>query len=444
MNIHFIGIGGISMSGLAAISLAQGHIVSGSDAGSKNALVELKQKGATVANGHSPENIKPNTELVVYTAAIKHDNPELIQAKKLGIKTQERSEFLGQIMNHYSNSYAVSGTHGKTSTTSMLTSILLEAAKDPTVLVGGNIPAIGGNVRIGNSEHFVAEACEYVDSFLQFFPKTTIILNIEKDHLDYFSGIEHIKNSFLRFAKNTKEGGFIIANGDDDNVHSALQNETVIFFGFKETNDAKIVDLTMDGESSTYSIKYDNQTLGPFVIHIPGVHNVYNSVAAILSAYKNGFELLDIQKGIFNYKGVGRRFEYKGSYHDAKIYDDYAHHPTEIKTTLNAASKLQKNRLIAVFQPHTFTRTKELLDDFVTSFDNADLTIITNIYPSREIDTGLIHSKDLVQKMDPEKTLYLGTLPEVVEYLKNNLHPNDLCFTIGAGNVNEVADSLLK
>lgn len=444
MNIHFIGIGGISMSGLAAISLNQGHNVSGSDSGSSCILTELENKGAIIKKGHSPENINSNINLVVYTAAIRQDNPELVHAKKLGIQTQERAEFLGLIMSHYENSYGISGTHGKTSTTSMLTSILLETASDPTILVGGNLDLIGGNVRVGSSNDFVAEACEYVDSFLQFFPKTTVILNIEEDHLDYFSGLDQIKNSFLQFAKNTKEGGNVIANGDDENVYSALESENVLFFGFKEHNTAIISNLVQEPEKSTYHINYAGKKLGPFIINIPGVHNIYNSAAAILSAYKNNLPLEKIQSGIANYTGVGRRFEFKGEFNNAKIYDDYAHHPTEIKTTLEAAVKLHKNRLIAVFQPHTFTRTKELLKEFSNAFDKADLTIITDIYPSREIDTGLVHTLDLVQIMNSEKTLYLGSFSEVVDYLKANLQEDDLCFTIGAGNVNEIADTLLK
>ncbi|MGL5439442.1 MAG: UDP-N-acetylmuramate--L-alanine ligase [Filifactoraceae bacterium] len=443
MNIHFIGIGGISMSGLAAISLNQGHKVSGSDNATNNILADLQKKGAIIKKGHSIDNIDNKIDLVVYTAAIKKDNPELLQAKNLGIKTQERSEFLGHIMENYNKSYAIAGTHGKTSTTSMLSSILLEAKSDPTILVGGYLPIINGNVRVGNSENFVAEACEYVDSFLEFYPKTSIILNIEEDHLDYFTDIEQIKDSFYKFADNTKKEGTIIANGDNDNVYFALKSKRPIFFGFNERNQAQILELKQNQESSSYFILYENKKLGPFTINIPGIHNVYNSVAAIMASYKNNISQDVIQNGISKYNGVKRRFEYKGDFKGARIYDDYAHHPTEIKATLETASKLDKNRLIAIFQPHTFTRTKELLDEFSTSFNNADLTIITDIYPSRELDTGIVHSLDLVKKMDKTKTIYLSGFQDVENYLKNNLEENDLCFTIGAGNIDEIYNNLL-
>ncbi len=448
MKIHFIGIGGISMSGLAHVCINLGYEVSGSDKTMSSSLQKLINEGATVYIGHDESQLSIDTDLVVYTAAVKEDNPELSKARKLNLNIIDRAQFLGDIMKKYENSIAIAGTHGKTTTTSMTTVVFNANNEDPTVLVGGNLSVIGGNVRIGDSEVFITEACEYVDSFLKFYPKIAIILNLEEDHLDYFSGLEQIQTSFAKFASQVKQDGYIIANGDDENIIKALENvdKTKIYFGRNENCQALIHDEIYNPSGyATFSLSMEGKSIGRFTLQVPGKHNVLNATAAILSAYVSNLPLTAIKDGIESYSGVGRRFEYKGEVNGIKVYDDYAHHPTEVAATLSAAKMIKHHILYTVFQPHTYTRTKELLDRFAVSFQDSDVVIISDIYASREKDPGNIHSRDLVEaiKKSGKDALYLGSLDEVQNYLGSVLKPEDIVFTIGAGDVYTLGESLL-
>lgn len=449
MNIHFIGIGGISMSALAEICLNKGYTVSGSDMNDSYLLDNLRSQGANIYIGQKRENISDNIDMVVYTAAIHPDNQELVAAKEKNILTMDRAAFLGQVMREYKNSIAVSGTHGKTSTTSMLSTIFEYAKLDPTILVGGNLSVIGGNVKIGSSDHFITEACEYVDSFLNFNPKISIVLNIEEDHLDYFSGLNEIKASFNKFGKLLPADGYFIINGDDSNTTDILHEvkATTIKYGTNTSNDAVIKNISFnDNGYGIFELEYKGNDLGRFELSVPGLHNIYNATAAIMTAYVSNLELEVIRKNISLYKGVGRRFETKGYYNDVLVIDDYAHHPTELKATLAAANKLKKSKLWCVFQPHTYTRTKSLLDSFAEAFYSADKVIITDIYAAREDDPGDIHAKDLVEKLYQNNVdvTYISKFEDIAEYLRKNTESNDLVITAGAGPIFQVAEMLVE
>lgn len=449
MNIHFIGIGGISMSALAEICLNKGYNVSGSDIGKSAMTEKLQAQGAKIYIGQKKENIVDGLDIVVYTAAIHPDNEELITAKNKNILTINRATFLGQIMREYKNSIAVSGTHGKTTTTSMLSTIFCSTNLDPTILVGGNLKSIGGNVKIGNSQNFITEACEYTDSFLNFNPKIAIVLNIEEDHLDYFSGIEEIKASFNKFGKLLPKDGHFIINGDSPNTDGILHDvkASVIKYGKDSSNDVIISNIHFsDNGSGSFDLSYFGKNLGNFQLSVPGVHNIYNATSAIIVSLVSGISVEDIKASITKYTGVGRRFEIKGTYNDALIVDDYAHHPTELKATLAASKKLKKSTLWCVFQPHTYSRTKSLLNEFGEAFYSADKVIITDIYAAREDDPGDIHSKDLVEKLyhNNVDVTYISKFEDIVKYLKENIQPNDLLITAGAGPVYQIGEMLLK
>ncbi|MGL4797093.1 MAG: UDP-N-acetylmuramate--L-alanine ligase [Paraclostridium sp.] len=449
MNIFFIGVGGISMSALAKICLNKGYNVFGSDSSDSYLLDNLRAEGAHIYVGHKKEHITDDIDMVVYTAAVKADNEELVAAKEKNKLIINRAAFLGQIMREYQNSIAVSGTHGKTSTTSMLSTIFEYAKLDPTILVGGNLSTIGGNVKIGKSENFITEACEYVDSFLNFNPKISIVLNIEEDHLDYFSGLDEIKASFNKFGKLLPYDGYFIINGDDDNAKDVLHEikATVIKYGQNEGNNALIKDVRFTEEGyGLFRIDYNGNDLGEFKVSVPGLHNIYNATGAILAALVSGVDLEIIRENIALYSGVGRRFEVKGKYNDALIVDDYAHHPTELKATLSAAKKIKKNNLWCIFQPHTYTRTKSLLNEFSDAFYAADKVIITDIYAAREKDPGDIHSKDLVDKLYQNNVdvVYISEFEDIVKHLQENVSANDLVITAGAGPIYRVGEMLLE
>lgn len=449
MKIHFIGIGGISMSALAEICLNKGYKVSGSDSNESYLLDKLRSQGANIFIGHEKEHLADDVDMVVYTAAVHDDNAELIAAREKNKLVVNRATFLGQIMREYKNSIAISGTHGKTSTTSMLSTIFQYADLDPTILVGGNLSSIGGNVKIGNSDHFITEACEYVDSFLNFNPKISTVLNIEEDHLDYFSGLDEIKASFNKFGKLLPKDGYFIINGDDENTNDILHDvkATVIKYGTNLGNDALIKNISFNEKGhGIFEIELNGKNLGVFELSVPGLHNIYNATAAILVAYVSNIELELIRENIKSYSGVGRRFEVKGKYNDALIVDDYAHHPTELKATLSAAKKMKKSKLWCIFQPHTYTRTKSLLNEFAEAFYSADKVIITDIYAARENDPGDIHSKDLVEKLyqNHVDVAYISKFEDIVDYLRDNVSSNDLVITAGAGPIYKVAEELVE
>ncbi|NLK22148.1 MAG: UDP-N-acetylmuramate--L-alanine ligase [Epulopiscium sp.] len=448
-KVHFIGIGGISMSGLAEILLKKGFKVSGSDMKNSKIINHLEEVGVNFHLGHLASNIKNDIDFVVHTAAIKDDNPELIEARQRNLKVLDRAELLGQIMKNFPYSIAVSGTHGKTTTTSMLSHILLQAKKDPTISVGGILDVIKGNIRTGNSEYFITEACEYYDSFLKLHPYIGIILNVDEDHLDYFKDINHIRESFITFAKRIPESGALIINGDIENLHSILDevNCKIITFG---TDSNRVMWTAVNIEYTekawgSFDLFYDGKCMGRVSLSVPGIHNIYNALAACAAAYILNISIEDIIRGLKNYTGTCQRFEIKGNLKGVTVVDDYAHHPTEIKATLAVANHYPHNTLWCVFQPHTYTRTKAFLKDFAVALKEADKIILTDIYAAREKDLGEIHSKDLLNELEilGKEAYYFSDFENIENFILENCVPGDLLITMGAGDVNTIGDDLL-
>ncbi len=453
MNIHFIGIGGIGMSALAMICLNRGFGVSGSDCRESEMTENLRSAGAAIHIGHKSTNVCDDVDTVVYTAAVSPENAEIKSAAAKGIRLLDRAEFLGLLMKEYNNCIAISGTHGKTSTTSMVSVIFQSCNLDPTILVGGNLSCIGGNVRVGQSQNFITEACEYVDSFLKFHPKIAVITNIDADHLDYFKDIDHIKSSFGKFASLVPKSGYLVANGDDDNIKDMLSkysggiNAHILKYGFSDSNDAVIKDVFFDDIGlGSFSISMGGKNLGPFSLSVPGTHNVLNAAAAILSSLFGGVGENEIASPLKTYRGVGRRFERKGSLNGVQFIDDYAHHPTEITATLSAAKNFCKGKLWCIFQPHTYTRTKLLLEEFSNSFADADNVIISDIYAAREKDSGMIHSKDLVNMIleNGGCAIYMQSFEDIASHVALNAASGDMVITMGAGDVYKINDIILK
>ena len=448
IHVHFMGIGGISMSGLAMILMDRGFTVTGSDSNKSSLTEELEAKGAKIFYSQVAGNITKDIDLLVYTAAISPDNEELLAAKSMGIECMTRANLLGEIMDNYASSITICGTHGKTTTTSMISHILLAAAKDPTITVGGILKAIGGNFRLGTSDYFVAEACEYTNSFHSFFPRYNIILNIEEDHLDFFKDINDIRASFRRFASNTKEDGIIFVNESIENHEEITDGlgRRVVTFGFSKNADCHPVNLTYDASGcGHFTAVYKDKELGKIDLSIPGEHNVSNSLSAIALTAELGIGFDDIAGGLSAFGGADRRFQKKGMLGGITIMDDYAHHPTEISATLSAAKKVDADRVIVVFQPHTYTRTKAFLDEFAKALSVADLVVLADIYAAREKNTIGISSLDLKKKIDELGTecVYLPTFDEIEKFLLKNCMNRDLLITMGAGNIVEVGEHLL-
>lgn len=447
-HVHFVGIGGISMSALALILKNLGYNISGSDMKTSNITDNLSKKDIPIYIGHASSNVA-GADLVVYTAAIKQDNPEIINAKSLNIQTIERSTLLGEIMKKYKYSIGVSGTHGKTTTTSMISLILLSANYDPTIAVGGEVISIGGNLKLGNSEYFVTEACEYVESFLKFHPYIGIILNIDEDHLDYFKDIEHITNAFVSYAKLIPENGFLIINNDDSRAQRVINQSScnIVSYGINSPSNFTARNIIFDLNGlPEFDVFMTNTHIGSIKLSIPGIHNVYNALAAIACAMSLGVNFEDCTNGLSNFVGVKRRFEIKGTFDKVTVIDDYAHHPTEVKATLSAALKYPHNKIWCIFQPHTYTRTKALLKEFSEAFYDVDKIIIIDIYAAREKDPGDIHSKDLVEKLknNGKDAIYINNTEDVCKYILENSNENDVVITMGAGDVCKVGDMLLK
>lgn len=449
-KIYFCGIGGISMSGLAELMCKKGFKVCGSDIKSTEITQHLESLGIKIFIGQKSENITQDIDLFINTAAIKNDNPEMLTAKHYNIPTIERSYFLGMIMKNYKYASAVAGTHGKTTTTSMLSHILLEADKDPTISVGGILDSIHGNMRIGESQYFITEACEYCDSFLEFFPYIGIILNIEEDHLDYFKDINHIRRSFIKFAQLIPKDGALIINGEIENleeINSKLVCKIITFGSDKNKVMWTANNITYNAKGiGTFDIIYKGDFVGKVTLGVPGIHNIYNALAATATAYEQGINIETIIRGLHAFSGTHRRFEYKGKINGLTIIDDYAHHPTEIKATLSVATKYKHNKLWCVFQPHTYTRTKAFLDDFSKSFDDVDNIIITDIYAAREKNNIGIHSIDLVEKIRKrgKEVQYIRSFSDIEHYIMENCHEGDLLITMGAGDVYFIGEKLLK
>lgn len=450
IHVHFIGIGGISMSGLAEILLEENFTISGSDMNASAMTDKLASLGAQVMIGQKAENITDDIDLVVYTAAIHPDNPEYKAVVAHNIPMLTRAELLGQMMDNYKNPIAVSGTHGKTTTTSMLSHILLAAHRDPTISVGGILDAIGGNIRVGKSDILVTEACEYTNSYHSFNPVISIILNVEEDHMDFFKDLAEIQESFHTFAKKLPAGGLLVVNGDMDCVDLVTKDVAadIVTFGMKGkdlTYTATNISYDERGNGS-YDLVEKGEVIDRISLHVNGVHNIMNSLSVIAVARRLGVAMDDIKKGLLAFGGTKRRFEYKGERNGFTIIDDYAHHPTEIAATLQAAQKYPHNELWCIFQPHTYTRTMAFLDDFAKSLSLSDHVIVTDIYAAREKDLGQVHSKDIVSRMEQYDVdvHYISSFEDIEDFVLKNCKNNDLLITMGAGNVVDIGENLLK
>jgi UDP-N-acetylmuramate--alanine ligase len=448
-RVHLTGIGGASMSGLAEILVYQGYIVTGSDERPSPVLQKLEKAGIRVTIGHYAENVA-GADLLVYTAAVRPDNIELITASRAGIPCIDRATLLGELMKKYPMSFAVSGTHGKTTTTSMISMIMLEEGLDPTIHIGGELAAIGGSTRIGGSEYFVAEACEYSGSFLKFYPRVAVILNVEYDHVDYFKNIDEVKRAFHSFAGLVPGNGHIVVNGDDEIALDALNGIScdITTFGINDSSNtwsASNIEFD-DMGCASYTLLYMGNPATEIRLKVPGIHNVSNSLAAIAACSLAGCSVSSAAKALLKFTGTCRRFEIKGVSEGITVVDDYAHHPSEIAATLKAAAKYNHSRIWCVFQPHTYSRTIGLMDDFTRSFDNADFVILTDIYAARETDTGEVHSSTLAEKIARrgKKAVYIKDFDSIVELLDKNVSSGDLVITMGAGDVYKVGDMFLE
>ena len=449
IHVHFIGIGGISMSGLAEILLEEGFTISGSDAKQSALTDSLAKKGATIYIGQKASNLSIRPALVIYTAAIREDNEEFKAAVDAGIPMLSRAELLGQIMDNYEKSIAVAGTHGKTTTTSMISQILLVAKADPTISVGGILESIGGNIRVGGSEVFITEACEYTNSFLHFHPKYSIITSVEAEHLDFFKDIDDIRRSFHEFAGNTSHDGVLIINGQIEALDQITNNLScsVTTYGLCENDDFYAKNITYnDHACGTYTLMHKTEDLGTISLSVPGKHNVSNSLAAIALCLNLGLPLDVIKKGLLQFGGTKRRFEYKGTKNGITVIDDYAHHPTEVAATLTAARNYPHGRIICVFQPHTYSRTKAFLSDFARVLSMADIVVLADIYAAREKNTIGISSKDLLAELQKngQESYYFPSFDEIETFLSEKCINNDLLITMGAGDVYLIGEHLLQ
>ncbi|MCI7323678.1 MAG: UDP-N-acetylmuramate--L-alanine ligase [Lachnospiraceae bacterium] len=448
VHVHFIGIGGISMSGLAEILLEKGFTISGSDAKESDLTRTLATKGARIFYGQKAENIIPGIDVVVYTAAIHPDNPEFAEAQKQQLPMLSRAELLGEIMDNFANSVAIAGTHGKTTTTSMMSEILLAAKADPTITVGGILPSIGGNLRVGSSDIFVSEACEYTNSFLNFRPKYSIILNVEAEHLDFFKDLADIRCSFRKFAGNTPADGATIINGEITDYTDLVTGlpQQIITYGFDPSFDFYAEDLTYDDKACpSFTAMHQGKKLVDITLSVPGRHNAANALAAIACATTMGISPENIAAGLDSFHGADRRFQYKGCVDGVTIIDDYAHHPTEIAATLTAAQNYPHKRLVLVFQPHTYSRTKAFLEDFADVLSMADVVVLADIYAAREQNTFGISSRDILSRLQAKGTeaYYFPSFEEIEKFLLKNCVNQDLLITMGAGNVVEIGEALL-
>lgn len=449
-NIHMIGIGGVSMSGIAAILKNWGFTVTGSDTSDSESVQNLLKNGIKVVIGHSLEDVA-KSDVVVYSAAIKQDDPEMLEAKKHHIPTIERADFLGELTRCYQDTICISGTHGKTTTTSMISLCFLEGLKDPSIQVGAFLKQIDGNYKVGNSEHFIIEACEYVESFLKFSPKAEIILNIDNDHLDYFKTFENIKKAFIKYVELLPADGILVINADDVNCLE-LPNHTntkAITYGIQNENAdfvAKNITFSDDGFAK-FDAYYQENLLDTIKLSVPGIHNVLNALACISLCMEYGISIQTIKIALAKFTGAHRRFEYKGKIDGkASVYDDYGHHPTEIRATANSLMNKKYHESWVVFQPHTYSRTKNLLDDFAKALLAFDHVIVLDIYAAREKNTYGITSKDLVDKIISfgKKANYIPDFEECTSYIKQNIKDKDIVITLGAGTVTQIGPMLVN
>lgn len=448
IHVYFMGIGGISMSGLAEILLEEGFTISGSDMKESALTIQLEEKGVHINYSQVASNITSDIDLIVYTAAIREDNEEWMAARDIGLPMLTRAQLLGQIMDNYSNSIAVAGTHGKTTTTSMVSQVLLEANTDPTITVGGILSAIGGNLRVGNSEVFISEACEYTNSFLNFRPKYSIILNVEAEHLDFFKDLDDVRASFKKFVANTRPDGATIINGEIEHYEELIEGHphSIVTYGFDARFDFYAENISFDENAcGVFTAMHHGKELMQVHLNVPGKHNISNALAVIALA-----TLMDIPQdallfGLRKFGGANRRFQYKGTINGVTVIDDYAHHPTEIAATLSAAANYPHKRLVLVFQPHTYSRTHAFLHEFADILSQVDVLVLADIYAAREKNTIGISSKDLLALVQEKgcESYYFPSFEEIEKFLLKNCMNGDLLITMGAGNVVEIGEALL-
>ncbi|MCT4632269.1 MAG: UDP-N-acetylmuramate--L-alanine ligase [Firmicutes bacterium] len=447
-NIHMIGIGGIGVSGLAKILMDNGFKVSGSDIKKSFLTEELKEMGATIFIGHDEKNAQ-DADVVVYTSAVSEENPELKYARDNNILTYDRAEMLGKIAQDYKTTIAIAGTHGKTTTTSMLAQVMETSELDPTILIGGVLEFIKGNTKIGSNKFLLTEACEYKRNFLKIHPDIAVILNVDEDHLDYYENIEEIIGAFEDYVKSVPKKGLVIINKDDHNSRRLIPHvpSQLITIG-----------ITMDGDYMGKNITFNEFGYPQFDVYkgeelittiklgVPGQHNIYNALCCIATAHHLGADVEKMAEALSSFIGAKRRQDIKGKMDDVLIIDDYAHHPTEIKSTLNAVSKMPHNKIWTIFQPHTYTRTKELLHEFGSAFNESDFIIVTDIYAAREDNVYNIHSKDLVDIIQKESknAIYISDFKDIISYIKENTSQEDIVITMGAGSITSLSEMLIK
>ena len=441
---HLIGIGGVSMSSLADVLWGMGIAISGSDMNRNKNVVGLTEKGIPVSIGHKAENITREIEFVVRTAAVHDDNPEIIRAHALGIPVFERTQAWGAISKDYSNALCISGTHGKTTTTSMCTHIMMAADKDPTVMIGGTLPLLNAGHRVGHGNTIIMEACEYYNSFLSLHPTVAVILNVEADHLDFFKDLQDVQHSFREFALRTPEDGYVVANLDDASTMATIRDipRKIMTFGLSREADVYAENTEFLGANSHFDIMFKGKLFTDVTLHVPGLHNVKNALAATAAAICLGVRPNAVKYGLAGFNGAGRRFEFKGKYNGADVYDDYAHHPGELKALLDTVEGLNYKRCILVFQPHTYTRTAALFEDFVTQLKRPDVLLLAEIFAAREKNTIGISSAALAERVEGAE--FYPTFPELEEELKRKAQPGDIILTVGAGDVYKIGENIVE
>ena len=436
-HVHLVGIGGVSMRPLGLVLKGMGMEVTGSDMNASVSTDELIGQGIPVAIGHRAENIE-GADCIIRTAAAHNDNPEIAAARAAGIPVFERAQAWGEIMKSYRNAICISGTHGKTTTTSMMTHILMEADMDPTVMIGGYLPLLHAGHRVGHGDTIVLESCEYCDSFLNFFPTLAIVLNVEADHLDYFKDLADIQKSFHKFASLATFG--VVANGDDPHTVQAMEGIDYVSFGLGEGN--RIHTANMHPDWRHFDVICDGKFYCHLDMGVLGRHNAMNALAASAAAWMMGIPGETVSKGIQSFHGAGRRMEFKGKFNGADVYDDYAHHPDELRATLEAVRSMGYKRVVLAFQPHTYSRTKALFDDFVRELKKSDVVVLAEIYAARERNTIGISSAQLAEQIPG--AVYCETLPDVTAYLRENVREGDIVVTMGAGDIFRAGEALIN
>ena len=449
-KIHMIGIGGSSMSGIAEITEALGVTVTGSDMEETYYVTKLLSKGFKISIGHHPDVIDNSIDLIVYSAAIQEDDLERVKAKELGIPQMERAEFLGLITKAYNNVICVAGTHGKSTTSGMITKCFVDAKIDPTVQIGATSFEIGGNNHVGTSDVFILEACEYHDSYLHFNPKYAVVLNVDADHLEYFGSLDNVKKSFTNFCNLVPEDGYIFINKDDKNSEHIIDEAKgkIIYFSLNNDSDYKAVNVSYDEDGHpSFDVLHNNEIITHIDLSVTGEHNLYDALATVAVANTYGIDLNTVSASLKGYRGVHRRFEFLGvSKSGANIYDDYAHHPTEIATTLYSVNKVKHNKTWALHQPFTYTRTKDHLDEFAEVLSGFDNIVLTDIYAGREKDIYNIKTEDLVEKIKPlnPNVYHFSDTDELIKFLNENLQENDIICSIGCGPVDKISQKLVE